>query len=222
MDFGNDPLISTKYAEIHARAAQALQPKSKCGLHSFSARHNWSKLSLEALKDMLITPEMCVSAGMTWKALCSKHGADKLFDFGFRWPTMLAAGFAGSHLRCLTSSQLARIGLSAHRMLECRPTISDVSALHMSPQELHELGWTLETLQSIGLNMSTMIDFGHSLQAWQRQFDIKDFKSLGFTSKHACANAGWRQSDIDLAFAQPKPAPALHPSRGLHTMTIQL
>ena len=206
MDFGDDPLISTKYAELHARAAQALKPNAKYALHTITNRQNWSKMSLDALKNMLVTPEMCVAAGMKWKSMCSKHGADQLFDFGYRWPTMLASGFAGSHLRCLTSSQLARLGVNATRMLECRPSISDISALHMSPQELRDLGWTLESLQSIGLNMTNMLDFGYNLQQWKTAFTIDNFQKLGFTSKHACTSAGWRQHDIDMAFAaQPKP-----------------
>ena len=221
MDFGDDPLISTKYAQIHARAAQALKPGSKFALHQFSNRQYWAKMSLDALKNMLVTPEMCVAAGMKWKVMCSKHGADQLFNFGYRWPTMLASGFAGSHLRCLSSSQLARLGINATRMLECRPDISDISALHMSPQELHDVGWTLEGLQSIGLNMTNMLDFGYTLQQWKTTFTIDNFQTLGFTSKHACTSAGWRQQDIDIAFALKEKLP--HPrATSLDVMKIQL
>ena len=76
MDFGDDPLISTRYTAIHARAAEALRPGAKFGLQSLSTRHTWSKMSLASLKDMLVTPEMCVAAGMRWKTMCARWGAD--------------------------------------------------------------------------------------------------------------------------------------------------
>lgn len=209
MDFGNDPLISAKYEAIHARAAQALRPRSKLGIESLSDRRAWSKMSLASLKNMLVTPEMCVAAGMRWKTMCAKWGADELIDFGFRWPTMLAAGFSGAHLQCLSPAQLARLGVNAHRALECRPSVANIVALNLTASQLRQAGWTTELLRSIGLNMKSMVDFGYPLQAWMDHFAVTDLATYGFSSRAACANAGWRQSDIDLAFraAAAPPAP---------------
>ena len=167
MDFGDDPLINTQYESIHSRAFESLKPCSIFSLQGLNQRKEWYKMSLDQLKNLLITPEMLVAADMKWKKLASKYGVAELIDFGFSWPTMLSAGFEGQHLQCLSSLQMQRLGVNATRALECRPHVSHIAALHFNANELKKQGWTVELLQSIGLNMKTMVDFGfHYKNGW--------------------------------------------------------
>ena len=113
MDFGDDPLINTQYAEIHLRAVESLKPCSTFSLQGLNQRHEWFKMSLPELKNLMVTPEMMVAANMKWSKLASKHGINDLIQFGFRWPSMLASGFAGKHLRCLNACQMEQLGINA-------------------------------------------------------------------------------------------------------------
>lgn len=205
MDFGDDPLINTQYQDIHLRAVESLKPASAFSLQKLSQRNEWYKMSLAELKNVLVTPEMLVAADMKWKKLASNYGVQQLINFGFSWPTMLASGFKGEHLQCLNSVQMQQLGLNATRVLECRPHISNIVALHMSLADLKKQGWDLKLLQSIGLNMRNMVDFGYSLQDWVQHFNIQDFTALGFTNRIMCTQAGWRADDLKLAFASNEP-----------------
>ena len=168
---------------------------------------------------------MLVAADMKWKKLASKYGVDELIQFGFRWPTMLAADFKGQHLSCLTASQMQHLGVNATRALECRPHISHIAKLHMSAAELKQQGWNIALLQSIGLDMKSMVDFGYSLQEWINSFEIQDLTALGFTSRAMCEKAGWHLHDINVAFASTKAKPTSQPmciKPNNATFTIQL
>lgn len=202
MDYGTDPLVSGYYSAEHKQAAESLLPNKLGMLDALKARKQWSTLSLRELKDKGITPAMMVAAGATWSPLQKKHGAQALIEFGFRWPLMKASGFKGSDLRNLRYDQICALGLTAHRIMECKVSPSDLSSLKLTPDELLELGWSNELFAKIGISMTNMIDFGFPLTTWKNQFDVHDFSSLGFTNYADCARAGWRVSDIQLALQQ--------------------
>ena len=208
MDYGDDPILSTKYAAVHARAAAALAPRRESALDRLRTRNTWKGLSLTDLRDIGVTPEMAVAAGLTWGALVKKHGAEKLIEFGFRWPSMLAAGFSGCHLRTLSKSQLSRLGVNATRALECRPTVHDIAAIGYQAHELRDAGWTAELLTPVGLDMLTMVGFGIPLETWRDELGFRDFS--GFSNYSACASAGWSEADIAIARAGTQPAPVQH------------
>jgi len=203
MDYGDDPLVSTHYAAEHRRAQQALQPGQYTLMAALKTRRDWGKKSLAELRDLCVTPDMLVAAKCTWGALHRKHGAANLIEFGFRWPAMMAAGFDGSHLATLSLAQVSALGLTAHRMLECRPRIAHIAALGLTAAELHNQGWNEELLCAIGLDMASMVSFGFPLHVWRDTVGVTGFQGLGFTNYAECARMGWRVPDIELALAPP-------------------
>lgn len=214
MDYGTDPLVSGSYTAEHARAQQTLHPEKSGLLAGLRQRSKWKELSLADLRDKLVTPEMMVASGAKWGALQSKHGAQALIEFGFRWPTMLAAGFRGEHLATLRHDQVMALGLTAPRMMECRMTARHLSALRLTAAQLHELGWDNNFLRAIGIGMVNMTDFGLPLSSWKEVLGVEDFASLGFTTYSECARAGWCAQDIQLALRR---APSTVPVRASRT-----
>jgi len=209
MDYGDDPLMSTRYASEHTRAHEALQPEHQGHLRALKSRSAWKDKPLDELRGVLVTPDMMVAAKCSWGALQAKHGAAALIDFGFRWPTMLAAGFDASHLSSLTHPQLASLGLTAPRMLECRPRARHLSALNCSADDLRNQGWNEDLLAAIGIDMASMVAFGFSLPTWRDTLGVGHFGKLGFTNYAECARMGWCDRDIRLALAaHAAPAPA--------------
>jgi len=206
MDYGDDPYVSTMYGQHNAAAAQALVPGNASALENLRNRHSWCGWTLDKLRNYSITPQMLVTAGVKWPALVKAHGVDALVDYGFRWHDMLSCGFAARHLCSLTRGQRAKLGINARRALECRPGIRDIVFLNLTAVELVDMGWTLQLLKSIGLNATTMVDFGFSLPAWVTHFKVKDFGALGFDTYATCAAAGWSNSDILLALQRPTAA----------------
>lgn len=203
MDYGTDPLISSMYASEHMRAAESLQPPKNGLLRSLALRREWKDQPLAELRDKMVTPDMMVAAGAKWGALQARHGTSALLEFGFRWPTMLAAGFNGGHLSTLSYEQVASLGLTAARMLECRPSARDISALRLQAGQLRELGWNAQLLAAIGLDVGNMVDFGYSVSTWRDVLGASDFRALGFTNYAQCARLGWRAADIEVALAAP-------------------
>ena len=201
MDYGDDPILSTAYAAEHARAVQMCQPRRHSMLADLRQRHEWNKCTLPELRDKSVTPEMLVACGIKWPYLQSKHGAEAAIQFGFRWPTMLCAGFRGEHLASLSHSQMSALGLNATRMLECRPLAQHLSALRLSAAQLKDMGWTSEMFSAVGVRMHNMVSFGLPLVAWRDTLGVTDFTSFGFTNYAECARAGWCDSDIRLAMA---------------------
>lgn len=212
MDYGDDPLVSTMYNTAHHNASQSLSPEHTSAIAALRARNAWKKLTLAQLRDTLVSPEMMVASGMKWQVLHRTHGADALIEFGFRWPTMLSAGFRGTHLRALTSEQLSKLGMNAARMMECRPCIDDISQLGLSAKSLRDLGFTAQLLKAMGLNMRRMVGFGYSIDEWKQTFGIDDFMELGFDTYANCAQAGWHDPAIRAAI-EPS-ARTAPPARG--------
>jgi hypothetical protein len=202
MDYGDDPLVATRYAREHARAQEALRPDKASLLCALRTRNEWKDMSLPVLRDLLVTPDMMVAARCSWGALQAKHGAAALLDFGFRWPTMLAGGFRGTHLASLSKAQVSELGLTAPRMLECQPTPAQVAALRFTADELHNLGWDAAHLHALGVDMKSMADFGFPLAHWRDALGMTAFAQLGFTNYADCVRAGWRGQDVELALAQ--------------------
>lgn len=213
MDYGDDPLVSAHYAAVHTRAAEAVAPARKGLLGDIRQRREWAKQSLSALKDKSVTPEMLIASGVRWDKIHATHGVDAALAFGFRWPAMLAAGFTGRHLATLSLSQVASLGLTAARMMECRPRIEHLSALGMHAEQMRDMGWTPELLSAAGLSMPTMINFGFPLRVWRDVLGVQDFGALGFTNYSECARMGWQDSAIRLAL-QPCSRPAPPPATG--------
>ena len=205
MDYGDDPVLSTQYAQVHLAASQALQPSKAGMLDSLRNRRRWLGMSLQELRTQMVTPAMLLAAGATWQQLHTIYGVDALIDFGFRWPDIVAAKVKGSHLRHFTKEQLQRLGVNAACALQCRPTAADIASLGYRAEELADLGWTLSMLTATGLTSKSMVSFGFPLQHWVTHFGVQNFAALGFTSYAECASHGWRDGEIRMALA-PKVA----------------
>lgn len=205
MDFGDDPLLATQYASVNLRAAQSLQPAKVGMLEALKNRKVWSTQTLEKLRDQCITPDMLVTSGAKWSTLAGRWGTESLIDFGFGWPQMLAAGFRGQHLRTVSRPQLARLKLNASRILECKPSIGDISSMGLTASELRQAGWTTDLLCAVGLNMKTMVQFGFPLQQWIDTFQLQSLPQYGFHTYAECAQAGWSDPEIRLALSPSVP-----------------
>jgi len=205
MDYGNDPLISSRYAQEHQTSAQMTRPTGTTLIGTVRDRLAWSKRTPAQLKDSGVTPEMLVAAGVKWDTLQRKHGADALLDYGMRWRHMLRAGFSGASLRCMTPARMARLGLNATRTLECRPRATDLGSLGMSAVQLRDAGWDADLLRAIGVNCRNMVDFGWPLKDWALTLGVTDFQSIGFDTYANCATAGWSRADIKLALEPAAP-----------------
>lgn len=199
MDYGDDPIVSTHYADAHTYAINAVAPTRRSMLDNIRQRHEWASSSLSALKDKSITPEMLVASGMRWDKLNTTHGVDAAIAFGFRWPLMIESGFTGNHLATLSLAQITSLGLTAVRMMECRPRIEHISALGLNAEQMHDMGWSPELLTAIGLSMQSMVDFGFPLPVWRDVLGVQDFGALGFHNYSECARMGWCDSEIRLA-----------------------
>jgi hypothetical protein len=206
MDYGNDPLISSRYAQEHKTAADMTKPTGMARISTVRDRLAWSKRTPAQLKDSGITPEMLVASGAKWDVLQRRHGVDALLDYGMRWPHLLRAGFKGASLRSVTPLQMARLGLNATRTLECRPSAADLGSLGMSAVQLRDAGWNADLLRAIGVNCRSMVDFGWPLKDWALTLGVTDFQSFGFDTYANCATAGWSRADIQLALAPIAPA----------------
>ena len=202
MDYGDDPLVATRYANEHARAQEALHPDRQSLISAVRTRSTWKDMSLPDLRNLLVSPEMLVAARCSWGTLQAIHGTSALLNFGFRWRTMLAAGFRGTHLASLSKVQVAELGLTAPRMLECQPTPAQVAALRYTADELHNLGWDAAHFSALGVDMVSMTDFGFSLAKWRDTLGITAFVQLGFTNYTDCIRAGWRAEDVEIALSR--------------------
>ncbi len=209
MDYGNDPLISSRYAQEQQTAADMTKPTKTALIRTVRDRITWLKRTLNQLKDSGVTPEMLVASGVKWDTLQSKYGVDALLEYGLRWRHMLRAGFRGSSLRSVTPAQMAHLGLNATRTLECRPNAADLGSLGMSAVQLRDAGWNADLMRAIGVNCRSMADFGWPLKDWATELGVTDFRSLGFDTYANCATAGWTRADIKLALEPAAPASQL-------------
>ena len=209
MDYGDDPLVATRYAREHARAQEAMHPNKQSLLCAVRTRTEWKNMSLPDLRNLMVTPDMLVAARCSWAALQAKHGTSALLNFGFRWPVMLASGFRGIHLASLSKAQVAELGLTAPRMLECQPTPQQVALLRFTAPELYNMGWDAAYLSALGVDMQSMADFGFPLVQWRDTLGMSAFAQLGFTNYADCVRAGWRAQDVELALAQVVVAPVV-------------
>lgn len=211
MDYGDDPMLSARYAQIHATADALLRPNATGRLETLLNRHKWTHCTLDELRDQGVTAEMLSASGAKWPVLQAKHGTNALVRFGYTWPLMLQSGFTARHLSQLTCEQLTHLGVNATRAMECRPRVADVSALQLSSTQLASMGWNEEMLRAIGLNMQNMIGFGYSLSAWKSHLGVDSYAALGFANYAACAAAGWHDADIQMAMNAQAPEVAAPP-----------
>lgn len=207
MDYGDDAMLSAKYASVHATADACLQPAAMGRLEMLRNRSRWRNYTLDDMRDKGITPEMLSASGATWPSLHAKHGTDALVQFGYTWPLMVQSGFTARHLRQLTSGQMSHLGINAVRAMECRPGVADVCALQLPAPELADMGWTRDMLVAIGLNMRSMVGFGYPLSAWKTYFGVDNYGAMGFDDYATCAAAGWCDGDIREALRHKVPAP---------------
>lgn len=206
MDWGDDPVISSHYAQVHIKAANALEPQSMGMVESLRNRRRWLVMGPDELRTSMVTPAMMLAAGAEWPKLHTTYGVDNLISLGFRWPDVVAAKVKGSHLQHFSYDQLQRLGANAACVMQCRPTARDIALLGLSADQLIDMGWTLPMLKSIGLSCDNMVAYGLPLQQWVSHFGVNDFASLGFSTYAQCAALGWRDNEIRLALTPPKPS----------------
>ena len=105
--------------------------------------------SLSTLKLQGFVPADFVEQGVSWEQI-THHSTESLLDFGFVWLDMIAMNFLPHHFKLLEWSHLHQLNIKSVNMLETALSIHDLIALRLSPQQLHQLGWTWTQITDIG------------------------------------------------------------------------
>lgn len=106
--------------------------------------------SLSTLELQGFLPQDFVEQGIEWESL--KHSTDAVIDFGFRWDHMLAMNFQPHHFKEMEWRHLQKLGIGAREMMQTCLSIHDLVALKLTPQQLHQMGWTWDHITAIGGN----------------------------------------------------------------------
>ena len=106
--------------------------------------------SLTTLKLQGYMPEDFVEHGIQWENLV--YSTDSLIDFGFKWHHMIALNFQPHHFKNLDWNHYLQLKIDANAMLQTCLSVHDVVALELTPQQLHQMGWTWDHLTAIGAN----------------------------------------------------------------------
>jgi|TARA_B110001452_G_scaffold267615_1_gene278494 hypothetical protein len=104
--------------------------------------------SLSTLKLQGFIPQDFVEQGKLWDKL--PHSLDAKIDFGFKWEHMIMMNFQPHHFKTFKWRHYQHLSVGAKEMMQTCLDIHDLVALQLSPQQLHQLGWTWERLTAIG------------------------------------------------------------------------
>lgn len=111
--------------------------------------------SLSTLKLKGFQPHDFIEKQVSWGSL-KQHSTDALIDFGFNWSNMLAMNFQPHDFKKLEWRHLQQLQITAKEMMQTCLTIHDLVNLKLTPQQLHQLGWTWDHLTSIGGNQDNI------------------------------------------------------------------
>ncbi len=156
--------------------------------------HVYNKTSLDRLQRIGFTHRDALHEGITWNALSTRYTPTDLLLFGFTWDDMVSMGVTTKHLQKFTWPQLRHsLHLDARKLLSTDLTLSELSDLKLNAHQLAELGFTWDTLMSMGADV-------HTLKSLQLAFeDIKllwnppagQLHKCGFYDRRRLQKAGW-------------------------------
>ena len=145
-DFGESKLHSMNMI-IHARRTP-LEELSLWQKATAMFDNNDLSGSLSTLKLKGFQPHDFVERQVRWGSL--KHSTDALIDFGFKWSHMIAMNFQPNDFQKLEWKHLQKLQITAKEMMQTCMSVHDLVALKLTPQQLHELGWTWDNVKTIG------------------------------------------------------------------------
>ena len=151
-NLGDNRVISIQ-SVIDARRNAPVEEKSiwNKAAHFFSNnsfQKTVSKSSLSTLKLKGVLPEDFIENQIRFSSL--DYSIDALTDFGFTFEHFLEMGFEPTGFQLFSDHNYKRLGVRARDMLRTSMNIHDLVALHLTPQQLHSLGFTMEIFKSIG------------------------------------------------------------------------
>mgnify|MGYP001241283404 CR=1 FL=1 len=141
--------------------------------------------SLTTLKLQGYTPEDFVEHAIPWDKMV--YSTDSLIDFGFKWHHMIALNFQPHHFQKLDWCHYLQLKIDANAMMQTCLSVHDLVALKLTPQQLHQMGWTWDHLTAIGANENNLniskqdlnIYFGHTAKNSRKTIG----KTIGKTDK---------------------------------------
>lgn len=104
--------------------------------------------SLTTLALQGFQPQDFIEHNIPWRSI--QHPIDATIDFGFEWSHMIAMQFEPHHFKSMEWRHFQQLKIGAMEMLQSSLRIHDLVALELTPQQLHQLGWTWDLLTSIG------------------------------------------------------------------------
>ena len=147
-DFGTSQLESMN-AIVQARRVPQKELSMWQKATSMFQKSDIANGSLSTLKLQGFIPQDFVEQGKSWDTL---HSLDAKIDFGFKWEHMLTMNFQPHHFKTFEWRHYQQLAVGAKEMMQTCMDIHDLVALQLSPQQLHQLGWTWERLTAIGGN----------------------------------------------------------------------
>ena len=152
-DFGTNRLHSINTV-IHARRPPPEEQSIWQKAISTIVGSNNLNGSLSTIKLKGLQPHDFIEQQVQWGSL--KHSPDALIDFGFTWSHMLAMNFQPHDFKKMEWKHLQQLKITAKEMLQTCMSIHDLVALKLTPQQLHQLGWTWNLITSIGGNQDNI------------------------------------------------------------------
>ena len=156
---------------------------------------------LSEIKKKGYKPIDAIQESIPWNILCNKYTSEHLLAFGFKWDDMLALGIRPFQLtnKHFTWTQIKHsLNIDAKQILKMDMTIQDLADFKFSPNQLHDLGFTWDVLNSMGANVESLKQFDISIN------DIKTYwnpsqtqwNDAGFYNKDRLIKAGWPLEDV--------------------------
>lgn len=156
-DLGNDRLLSI--AAVVSARRNARKDETKAGFFqriigskniSSDRLKQYLHSNLTSLKMNGILPMDFVEQQVSFQSL--RHSVDSMIDFGFTWDHMMRMGLNAEGLQKFQFHHFKQLKIKSNDILNTCPSIHDILSLQMTPQQLHELGFTWTQLEEIGAN----------------------------------------------------------------------
>lgn len=154
-DLGEDRLLAIAAVVSARRDARKTEPSGFFNRIMSSKSVTADRLksylrsNLTSLKLKGILPQDFVEQQVTFQEL-AHHSVDAMIDFGFSWDHFMRMGLDAAGLQRFEFRHLKTLRACSKDILNAGPTIHDLLAMQMSPQQLHELGFRWHDLKAIG------------------------------------------------------------------------
>ena len=147
-DFGTDQLQSMNAIIQARRTPQPSMTLWQKATAMFQPSDLSVHKSLSTLKLQGFIPQDFVEQGIEWERI--PYTMDAIIDFGFRWHHMLSMNIQPHHLKPMEWRQFQRLSIGAKEMMQTCLDVHDLVAIGLTPQQLHQMGWSWDHITAIG------------------------------------------------------------------------